>query len=156
MSEPGKTGSGGITDRAAELANKAAAAAGPLAAQARERATELAHQAAPHVSQARQQASKGVTGLAGRLSKLNGGKYADKINAVSSKIADKLEEKPEGATEGFAAEPPPAAYPPPAAAYPPPAEPPTAAYPPPADLPITDPPSPEPPASGPTGTSGTV
>src|SRR5690242_11692656 len=95
MTEPGKTGSGsgGLTDRAAELANKAAHAVGPLAAQAKERATELAHQAAPHVTQARNQAGKGVSELAGRLSKLSGGKYADKINAVSSMITERLEDK---------------------------------------------------------------
>jgi hypothetical protein len=101
MSEPGKTGSGagGLSDRAAELANKAAAAAGPLAAQAKERASELAQQAAPHVTQARQRAGKGVSGLAGRLSKISGGKYADKINAVSAKITEKLDDRSSSPTQ---------------------------------------------------------
>jgi hypothetical protein len=133
MSQPGNTGSGsgGLSERAAELANKAAAAAGPLAAQAKERASELAQQAAPHVAQARQRAGKGVSGLAGRLSKISGGKYADKINSVSSKISEKLEDRSStggepatGPTTTGSTIPPTTATTPPAGMSTPPPEPP--------------------------------
>jgi hypothetical protein len=86
-----------ITERAADLAAQAAAAAGPLAAQARERATELAAQAAaaagPLTVQARERAAQGVEVLADNLAKLAGGKYADQIGAVSTKLGQALDPK---------------------------------------------------------------
>lgn len=87
--------SGKFTDKAAELAGQAAAAAGPLAAQAKERATVLAGQAAaaagPIAEQARVKAAQGVDVLAGNLDKLTGGKYSEQIHSVASKVEEVLD-----------------------------------------------------------------
>jgi hypothetical protein len=95
-----------ITEKAAELAGQAAAAAGPLASQAKEKATELAGTAAaaagPMAAQAKEKAAelaekagelgaKGVSALAESIDKATGGKYSAKISSVTSKIEDKLD-----------------------------------------------------------------
>ena len=76
-----------LRQKATELAGQAAAAAGPLAAQARERATVLAGQAAaaagPIAEQARVRAAQGVDVLAGNLDKVTGGKYSQQIHSVA-------------------------------------------------------------------------
>lgn len=96
MSESGK-----FSDRAAELAEKAAAKAGPLAQQAKIRATELAAQArtqaGPMAAQAKEKAAHSVEPLAQRIDKATGHKYTDRITSVSSKLKGALEKKP-GAT----------------------------------------------------------
>jgi hypothetical protein len=112
MSEPTK-----FTDKAAELANKAVAAAaplvaqarekaGPLAAQAREKAAPLAAQAlekaGPLAAEAKEKAAEladkaggvaahGMDTLAKQLDKATGGKYSDKITSVTSKLGDRLD-----------------------------------------------------------------
>jgi hypothetical protein len=89
---------GKFTDKAAELAGQAAAAAGPLVAQAKERATVLAGQAAaaagPITEQARVKAAQGVDVLAANLDKLTGGKYSEKIHSVATKVEEALDSKP--------------------------------------------------------------
>ena len=89
---------GPLKEKAAELASHAAAAAGPLAAQAKERATALAGQAAaaagPIAEQARVKAAQGVDVLAGNLDKLTGGKYSEKIHSVAHKVEGALDHKP--------------------------------------------------------------
>ena len=72
-----------ITDKAAELAAQAAAAAGPLAA----RAKELAGQAA----------AQGVDVVAGNLDKATGGKYSERIHSVATKVEGVLDSKPKAA-----------------------------------------------------------
>jgi hypothetical protein len=87
-----------LTDRAAELANQAAAAAGPLAAQAKERASVLAAQAAaaagPLAEQARVRAAQGVDVLAGNLDKITGGKYSEHIHSVATRVGGVLDTNP--------------------------------------------------------------
>ncbi|MDQ6848484.1 MAG: hypothetical protein M3070_00530 [Actinomycetota bacterium] len=85
---------GPLKEKASELAAQAAAAAGPMAAQARERATELATQAVasagPLAAQARERAAQGVEVLAENLDKITGGKYTDRIGSLSAKLEDAL------------------------------------------------------------------
>lgn len=98
--------SGRITDKAAELAGQAAAAAGPLAAQIKEKAAELAGQAAaaagPLAAQAKDRAAElaekaseaaaqGVSALAESLDKATGGKYSDRISSVTAKLEERLD-----------------------------------------------------------------
>lgn len=75
---------GPAKDKAAELAATAAAAAGPLAAQAKGKAAELAERAG-------EVGAKGVSALAEGLDKATGGKYSDRISAVTSKLEDRLD-----------------------------------------------------------------
>ncbi len=86
-----------LRQKATELAGQAAAAAGPLAAQARERATVLAGQAAaaagPIAEQARVRAAQGVDVLAGNLDKVTGGKYSQQIHSVASRVEEVLDGK---------------------------------------------------------------
>jgi hypothetical protein len=76
-----------LVEKATEFAGTAAAAAGPLAAQAKGRAAELADKAG-------ELGAKGVSALAEGLDKVTGGKYSDKISAVTSKVEDKLDPEP--------------------------------------------------------------
>jgi hypothetical protein len=88
---------GPLKDKAMQLAEQAAAAAGPLAKEARERATELAGQAAaaagPLAEQARVRAVQGVDVLAENLDKATGGKYSERIHTAASRIEDVLDGK---------------------------------------------------------------
>jgi hypothetical protein len=105
-----------LTDRAAELANQAAAAAGPLAAQAKERAGVLAAQAAaaagPLAEQARVRAAQGVDVLAGNLDRFTGGKYSEQIHSVAARVGGALDTNPKPAST-VPAEPPVPPAPPP-------------------------------------------
>ena len=75
---------GPAKDKAAELAHTAAAAAAPIAAQAKGKATEIAERAG-------EVSAKGVSALAEGLDKATGGRYSDRISAVTAKIEEKLE-----------------------------------------------------------------
>lgn len=75
---------GPIKDKATEFAGTAAAAAGPMASQAKVKAAELAERAA-------ELGAKGVSALGESIDKVTGGKYSDKISGVTSKIEDKLD-----------------------------------------------------------------
>lgn len=86
-----------FTDRAAELAGQAAAAAGPLAARARELAEQTAAAAAPIVEQARVRAAQSVDVVAGSLDKATGGKYTDRIHTVATKVESVLDTTPKPA-----------------------------------------------------------
>jgi methyl-accepting chemotaxis protein len=83
-----------ITDRAAELAGQAAAAAGPLAARAKEIAGQAAAAAGPIAEQARVHAVQGVDVVAGSLDKVTGGKYSEQIHSVATKVGGVLDTKP--------------------------------------------------------------
>ena len=83
-----------FTDKAAELAGQAAAAAGPLAARAKDLAEQGAAAAAPLVEQARVRAAQGVDVVAGSLDKATGGKYSERIHSVATKVEGVLETKP--------------------------------------------------------------
>lgn len=83
-----------FTDKAAELAGQAAAAAQPLAARARELAEQTAAAAAPIVEQARVRAAQGVDVVAGSLDKATGGKYSERIHTVATKVENALDTKP--------------------------------------------------------------
>jgi hypothetical protein len=83
---------GPLKEKATELAGTAAAAAGPLASQAKERAAELADKAG-------ELGAKGVSALAEGIDKVTGGKYSDKISAVTSKIEEKLDPDDPTATD---------------------------------------------------------
>jgi MT0933-like antitoxin protein len=80
-----------ITERASELAGQAAQAAGPAIEKAKEVAGELAEKAAPLVEKAAVIAAQGVSVAAEQIDKATGGKYSDKISAVSSKLEDALD-----------------------------------------------------------------
>jgi DNA-binding IclR family transcriptional regulator len=86
MVEPSK-----ITEKASELAGQAAQAAGPALEKAKEVAGELAEKAAPLVDKAAVIAAHGVSAAAEQIDKATGGKYSDKISAVSAKIEDALD-----------------------------------------------------------------
>lgn len=75
---------GPLKDKATEFAGTAAAAAGPIASQAIDKATELAERAA-------ELSAKGVGVLAEGIDKVTGGKYSDKISAVTSKLEERLD-----------------------------------------------------------------
>jgi hypothetical protein len=96
------TESGKITDKAAELAARAAAAAGPLKEKATEFAGTAAAAAAPLASQAKEKAAllaergaelgaKGVSALAESIDKVTGHKYSDKISSVTAKLEERLD-----------------------------------------------------------------
>lgn len=78
---------GPIKDKAAEFAATAAAAAGPLASHAKDRAAGIADKAG-------ELGAKGVGVLAEGIDKVTGGKYSDRISAVTSKIEEKLDPDP--------------------------------------------------------------
>ncbi|MEP7178412.1 MAG: Rv0909 family putative TA system antitoxin, partial [Pseudonocardiales bacterium] len=59
-------------------------AAGPVAAQAKVKAAELAERAG-------ELGAKGVSTLGESLDKVTGGKYSDKISAVTAKLEEKLD-----------------------------------------------------------------
>jgi hypothetical protein len=80
-----------ITEKATELAGQAAQAAGPAIDKAKEVAGELAEKAGPLVEKAAGIAAQGVSAAAEQIDKVTGGKYADKISSVSSKIEDALD-----------------------------------------------------------------
>jgi hypothetical protein len=86
-----------FTDRAAELANQAAAAAGPLAARAKELAEQAAAAAGPIAEQARVRAAQGVDIFAGNLDKATGGKYSERIHSVATKVESVLDGAPKAA-----------------------------------------------------------
>ncbi len=83
-----------FTDRAAELAREAAAAAGPLAARAKELAEQAVVAAGPIAEQARVRAAQGVDVVAGSLDKATGGKYSERIHTVASKVESVLDGAP--------------------------------------------------------------
>jgi MT0933-like antitoxin protein len=86
MVEPSK-----ITEKASELAGQAAQAAGPAIVKAKEVAGDLAEKAGPIVDKAAGIAAHGVSAAAEQIDKVTGGKYADKISSVSSKIEGVLD-----------------------------------------------------------------
>jgi hypothetical protein len=86
MTEPKK-----ITERATELADQAAQAAGPALEKAKEVAADLAEKAAPVVERAAELAAQGVSAAAEQLDKATKGKYSDKISTVATKIEDALD-----------------------------------------------------------------
>ena len=125
MTDPGKN-TDSLAEKANEFAAKAMTAAAPIAAQAAERAKEFATQAAvaagPLAAQAKQKAeelldragpsiAKSVSAAAESLDHATGGKYSDRISAVTSKIEERLD--PKGGTPP-AAPPAPDVPPPPA------------------------------------------
>lgn len=86
MSEPKK-----ITERAGELAEQAAQAAGPALDRAKEVATELAVKAGPVVERAAELAAHGVSSAAEHLDRATKGKYSDRISTVATRIEDALD-----------------------------------------------------------------
>jgi replicative DNA helicase len=101
MAEPKK-----LTERASELADQAAQAAGPALERAKEVAAELAEKAGPAIERAAEKAgpvleraaeraaelaAQGVSVAAEQLDKATKGKYSDKISTVSAKIEDALD-----------------------------------------------------------------
>ena len=91
-----------FTDRATELVNQAADAAGPVIEKAKVAATGAAEKAGPYVGKAAEKAgpyvdkaaglaAQGVTVAAGQIDKATKGKYSDKISSVSSKIGSALD-----------------------------------------------------------------
>lgn len=93
MVEPSK-----ITDKAAELAGQAIAAAGPLKDRAQDLAGAAAEAAGPLkdraeelVARAGELAAQGVSAAAESLDKVTGGKLSDQISAVTAKIEDVLD-----------------------------------------------------------------
>ncbi|MCW2595016.1 MAG: antitoxin [Jatrophihabitans sp.] len=86
MVEPSK-----ISEKASVLAGQAVQAAGPALDKAKEVAGELAEKAGPYVEKAAQVAAQGVAAAAEQIDKATGGKYADKISSVASKIEHKLD-----------------------------------------------------------------
>lgn len=80
-----------LTQRASELANQAAEAAGPMIERAREVAGEFAEKTGPYVEKAAGIAAQGVAAAADQIDKATGGKYTDKISSVSSKIESTLD-----------------------------------------------------------------
>ena len=75
---------GPLKDKATEFAGTAVAAAGPIAAQAKVKAAELAERAG-------ELGAKGVGVLGETIDKATGGKYSDKISSVTAKLEDKLD-----------------------------------------------------------------
>jgi hypothetical protein len=93
MVEPSRIG-----ERAGELAAQAAQAAGPAIEKAKEVAGELVEKAAPLIEKAAplvekagELAAHGVSAAAEQIDKVTGGKYADQISSVSSKLEDVLD-----------------------------------------------------------------
>jgi hypothetical protein len=86
-----------IVDKATEIVTQAVAVAGPALQQAREKAGPALHQArekaGPALQQAREKAAPalqhGVETLATNLDKATGGKYSDRISAVTSKLRER-------------------------------------------------------------------
>jgi len=85
---------GKFTDKAAALANQAAAAAGPLASRAKEFGGKAAHAAGPITEQARVRAAQGVDVVAGSLDKATRGKYSKQIHSAATKVESALDSKP--------------------------------------------------------------
>lgn len=83
--------SGKISDKAAELAGQAAAAAGPLAAQAKEKASELAGQAAAAAGPLAAQAKEKATVLAGQAAAA-AGPLAAQAKDRAAELAEKASE----------------------------------------------------------------
>lgn len=113
------TESGKITDKAVELAARAAAAAGPLKDKATELAGTAAAAAGPLASHAKEKAAvlaergaelgaKGVSALAESIDKATGGKYSDKISSVTAKLENRLD--PDKPTSDPASDPDTPAY----------------------------------------------
>jgi hypothetical protein len=75
---------GPLKDKATEFAGTAVAAAGPIAAQAKVKAAELAERAG-------ELGAKGVSVLGEGIDKVTGGKFTDRISAVTAKVEDKLD-----------------------------------------------------------------
>jgi hypothetical protein len=83
---------GPLKDKAAELAATAAAAAGPLAAQAKDRAAGLAERAG-------ELGAKGVSAVAEGLDAVTRGKLSGPISSVTSRLEDVLDpDEPETPT----------------------------------------------------------
>lgn len=80
-----------IKDKAVEVAATAAAAAGPLAASVKMRAAGLADKAG-------ELGAKGISAVAEGIDSATGGKVSDRIASVSSRIEKKLD--PEDPTPG--------------------------------------------------------
>jgi hypothetical protein len=75
---------GPLKDKATELVGTAAAAAGPIAAQAKVKAAELAERAG-------ELGAKGVSVLGESIDKVTGGKYTDRISSVTAQLEEKLD-----------------------------------------------------------------
>jgi hypothetical protein len=88
---------GPLKDRAVQFANQAAAAAGPLAAQAKELANQAAAAAAPITEQARVRAAQGVDVVAESIDKATRGKYSEQIHAVANKVEGVIDSKTKAA-----------------------------------------------------------
>lgn len=80
-----------ITDKAGELAEQAAHAAGPAIDKAKEVAGDIAEKTGPLVDKAAEKAAQGISAAAEQLDKATGGKYADKISSVSTKIEERVD-----------------------------------------------------------------
>lgn len=80
-------------DKAKQVAEDLVEKAGPLAERAKplaEKAKPFAEKAAPYAEKAAGLAAKGVSTAASTVDKATGGKYHDKIENVSGKVAEAL------------------------------------------------------------------
>lgn len=80
-------------DKAKQVAEDLVEKAGPLAEKAKplaEKAKPLAEKAAPYAEKAADLAVKGVSSAASTMDKATGGKYHDRIETVSGKVAEAL------------------------------------------------------------------
>lgn len=80
-------------DKAKQMAGELAEKAEPLVEKAKplaEKAKPLAEKAAPYAEKAAGLAAKGVSSAASTVDKATGGKYHEKIETVSGKVAEAL------------------------------------------------------------------
>ena len=85
MTQPKK-----FSERASELADQAAQAAGPAIGRAKEVAADLSEKAAPYASKAADATAQGVSTAAEQLDRRTNGKYASQISSVRSRIGKAL------------------------------------------------------------------
>lgn len=85
---------GPLKDKATELASQAAVAAGPLRDKAVEFAGQAAAAAGPLVEQARVHAAQGVDLVAENLDKFTHGRYHEQIHSVATKVESALDHRP--------------------------------------------------------------
>ena len=80
-------------DKAKQVAEDLVEKAGPLAEKAKplaEKAKPLAEKAAPYAEKAADLAAKGMSSAASTMDKATGGKYHDRIETVTGKVAEVL------------------------------------------------------------------
>lgn len=80
-----------LKEKAAELAAQAAAAAGPLKDKAFELAGHAAAAAGPLAEQARVRAAQGLDVMAENLDKLTGGRYHEQIHSVATRVGGAID-----------------------------------------------------------------